>query len=183
MPSRLTWRRKCGDYRPDVSVASSLASSGPRTMAMFCKAWPVRQEPYCPKTAFERDWERQELRCPGGVDDALCARWRGQLPGRTWARCVLRERCTASVSGRSVSIHPGEALLQEWRARQQTPHGRAKLRERVAVERTLAHMGRWQGRHARYRGVRKHVFDPRRCAVVHNLHVLVRLTETEQQAA
>jgi hypothetical protein len=51
------------------------------------------------------------------------------------------------------------------------------------MERALAHVGRWQGRRARYRGVRKHVFEPRRCAVVHNLQVLVRLTETEQQAA
>ena len=111
---------------------------------------------------------------PGGVV---------KLPEATCARCALRERCTTSVSGRSVSIHPDEALLQEWRARQQTPHGRAKLREQVAMERALAHMGRWQGRRARYRGVRKHVFELRRCAVVHNLHVLVHLTETEQQAA
>jgi hypothetical protein len=31
--------------------------------------------------------------------------------------------------------------------------------------------------------VRKNVFDLRRCAVVHNLHVLARLTELQQQAA
>ena len=51
---------------------------------------------------------------------------------------------------------------------------RAKLRERVAVEHTLAHVGRWQGRRARYRGLRKNLFDLRWCAVVHNLHVLAR---------
>lgn len=33
--------------------------------------------------------------------------------------------------------------------------GRVKLRERVAVEHTLAHIGYWQGRCARYRGIRK----------------------------
>ncbi len=49
---------------------------------------------------------------------------------------------------------------------------RAKLRERVAAEHTLAHVGRWQGRRARYRGLRKNLFDLRRCAVVHNLHIL-----------
>ena len=96
--------------------------------------------------------------------------------------CVA-SRCTTSASGRSVSIHPDEALLQELRERQQTPQGRAQLRERVAVEHALAHVGRWQGRRARYRGVRKNVFDLRRCAVVHNLHVLARLTEPKQQAA
>jgi hypothetical protein len=33
-----------------------------------------------------------------------------------------------------VAIHPDEALLAELRQRQQTPAGRAKLRERVQVE-------------------------------------------------
>ena len=41
-------------------------------------------------------------------------------------------------------------------------------------EHTLAHVGQWQGRRARYRGIRKNLFDLRRCAVVHNLHVLAR---------
>lgn len=39
---------------------------------------------------------------------------------------------------------------------------------------TLAHVGRWQGRRARYRGLRKNLFDLRRCAVVYNLRVLAR---------
>jgi hypothetical protein len=39
------------------------------------------------------------------------------------------------------------------------------------VEHSLAHIGRWQGRHARYRGTRKNLFDLRRYAIVHNLHV------------
>jgi len=73
-----------------------------------------------------------------------------------------------------VSIYPDETLFIELRQRQLTPEGRAKLRERVAVEHTLAHVGRWQGRRARYRGLRKNLFDLRRCAVVHNLHVLAR---------
>jgi transposase len=67
-----------------------------------------------------------------------------------------------------------KALQSELRQRQQTPQGRARLRQRVAVEHTLAHIGWWQGRYARYRGVRKNLFDLRRCAVVHNLHVLAR---------
>jgi DDE family transposase len=75
----------------------------------------------------------------------------------------------------SVSIHPDEALLCELRERQLTEVGRAKLRERVAVEHALAHIGHWQGRRARYRGLRKNLFDLRRCAVVHNLHVLARV--------
>ena len=68
---------------------------------------------------------------PGGVV---------KFPAATCAHCALRSRCTTSTSGRSISIHPDEALLQELRDRQQTPQGRAKLRERVAVEHALAHV-------------------------------------------
>jgi hypothetical protein len=51
----------------------------------------------------------------------------------------------------------------------------AQLRQRVAVEHTLAHVGHWQGDTARYRGLRKNLFDLRRIAVVHNLHVIARI--------
>src|SRR6187401_2729060 len=94
------------------------------------------------------------------------------------AACPLRDRCTTSAHGWSVTIHPDERLLVELRRRQATPAGRAKLRERVAVEHALAHIGRWQGRRARYRGARKNLFDLRRCAVVHNLHVLAHLPQS-----
>ena len=105
-------------------------------------------------------------------------------PQETGAECPLQAQCTTSVKGRSVSIHPDEALLIELRERQQTVQGRAQLRERVAVEHTLAHVGQWQGRRARYPCVRKNLFDLRRCAVIHNLHVLARsqALSTELQA-
>ena len=64
-----------------------------------------------------------------------------------------------------------------------TPQGRAKLRERVAVEHALAHIGAWQGKRARYRTLRKNLFDLRRMAVVHNLHILARLPQLPSQAA
>ena len=108
---------------------------------------------------------------PGGVV---------HFPKETCTSCLLKEQCTTSAKGRCVSIHPDEALLIELRERQQTVQGRAQLRERVAVEHTLAHVGQWQGRRARYRGVRKNLFDLRRCAVVHNLHVLARSQSLQQ---
>lgn len=164
-------------------LASPLVQHRPETLTIFCKAWPVHQGPYFPKSAFHLDWERHELQCPGGVTMPFEPGGSVKFPAATCAGCALRPRCTTSVSGRSVSIHPDEALLQELRKRQQTPQGRAKLRERVAVEHALAHVGRWQGRRARYCGVRKNVFDLRRCAVVHNLHVLMSLPGTAWQAA
>jgi transposase len=53
----------------------------------------------------------------------------------------------------------------------------------VAVEHALAQVGRWQGDRARYLGQRKNLFDLRRVAVVHNLHVLQRLPGPEAMAA
>lgn len=50
--------------------------------------------------------------------------------------------------------------------------GLAKLRERVAALASLSHISRWQGDQARYVGSGKNLFDLRRTAVVHNLHVL-----------
>jgi transposase len=100
-----------------------------------------------------------------------------QFPTEACQACPLRAQCTGSAHGRSVATHPDERLLEDLRERQQTAAGRAKLRERVGVEHTLAHIGHWQGDRARYWGVRKNVFDLRRCAVVHNLPVIVRLAE------
>ena len=51
----------------------------------------------------------------------------------------------------------------------------------MGVEHSLAHIGRWQGDGARYKGVRKNLFDLRRSAVVHNLHVIARTMPDEQQ--
>ena len=164
-------------------LASQLVQQRTDTLAIFCKAWPVHQGPYFPKTAFALDWHQHVLHCPGGATMPFTPGGIVKFPAATCAQCALRPRCTTSATGRSVSIHPDEALLQELRERQQTPQGRAKLRERVAVEHALAHIGHWQGRCARYRGVRKNVFDLRRCAVIHNLHVLASLSERTQQAA
>jgi Transposase DDE domain/Transposase domain (DUF772) len=143
-------------------------------LQVYCKAWPVRQGTHFHKQAFALDWQRQLIRCPAAQEMPFVPGGVVHFPKETCAACPLKAHCTTSARGRSVSIHPDEALLVELRQGQQTPEGRSKLRERVAVEHTLAHVGRWQGRRARYRGLRKNLFDLRRCAVVHNLHVLAR---------
>ena len=67
------------------------------------------------------------------------------FPTATCAACPLRAALHHQHHGRSVTIHPDEALLAELRERQHTPAGRAALRERVGVEHALAHIGHWQG--------------------------------------
>jgi transposase len=156
-------------------LASALVRDRGPDLAIFCKAWPVRNTGgRYGKDQFSIDFAAGRLTCPAGVSMPFEPGTTVHFPKDTCAACPLRQRCTSSPSGRSVAIHPDEALLAELRQRQQTPAGRAKLRERVQVEHTLAHVGHWQGRRARYRGTRKNLFDLRRVAVVHNLHVIAR---------
>jgi len=145
------------------------------SLAIYCKAWPVRNGGRFPKTAFTLDWQRQTIQCPNQVRLPFEPGGTVHYPAPICAVCPLQRRCTTSVRGRSVHIHPDERFLAELRERQHTPLGRANLRERIAVEHTLAHVAHWQGRRARYCGLRKNLFDLRRCAVVDNRHVVSRL--------
>jgi transposase len=160
-----------------ASLSSPLVRERPAGLEMFCTAWPVRHGTRFPKTAVVLAWEAGTRRCPNAATMPFQAGGVVHFPATTCAVCPVHAPCTSSVRGRSLSIHPEERLLGELRARQQTPEGRAKLRERIAVEHPLAHIGRWQGERARYRGQRKNLFELRRSAVIHNLHVLARLPE------
>jgi DDE family transposase/transposase-like protein DUF772 len=164
-------------------LSSRLVRERPPDLRVYCKAWPVREGPGFAKTAFTLDWDAHTIRCPGDAVVPFALGETVRFPAERCAACPVRERCTTSAGGRSVRIHPDERLLTELRERQRTPAGRAKLRERVAVEHSLAHVGRWQGDRARYRGARKNLFDLRRCAVIHNLHVLARLPATGSEPA
>ena len=156
-------------------LASDLVRDRSPDLAIFCKAWRVRNTGgRYPKTAFALDFTTRQLTCPAGVTMSFEPGTTVHFPKATCAACPLRARCTRSSNGRSVSIHPDEALLAELRDCQATPAGRARLRERVKAGHALAHIGHWQGRRARYRGTRKNLFDLRRVAVVHNLHVIAR---------
>jgi hypothetical protein len=156
-------------------LASDMVRQRGDDLAVYCKAWRVRNTTgHYAKTDFALDFTTRQLTCPAGVTMAFEPGKSVHFPKRTCAACPLRQRCTSSPAGRSVAIHPDEALLAELRQRQQTPAGRAELRERTQVEHALAHIGHWQGRRARYRGTRKNLFDLRRVAVVHNLHVIAR---------
>jgi hypothetical protein len=163
-------------------LSSALVRNRSPELSVYCRAWPVRNGERFPKTAFHLDWDKQAIRCPNEVVVSFKPGGVVHFPEDTCLGCALRVRCTTSVHGRSVSIHPDERLLGELRQRQLTAEGRAKLRERVAVEHSLAHVGRWQGRRARYRGQRKNLLDLRRAAVVHNLHVIARLPDRTEAA-
>lgn len=81
------------------------------------------------------------------------------------------------TSGRAVRILANELLQHELRNQAATPSGRERLRERVTVEHSLAHLSRRQGPRARYRGTRKNLYDIRRAAALQNLESLQRRLE------
>ena len=161
-------------------LSSALVRDRGPNLAVFCKAWRVRNtDGRFAKDQFTLDFAAGQLTCPAGTSMPFKPGKTVRFPTATCAACPLRQRCTTSSTGRSVSIHPDEALLTELRQRQQTPQGREELRERVQVEHALAHVGHWQGRRARYRGTRKNLLDLRRVAVVHNLHIIARQPVTD----
>jgi transposase len=161
-------------------LSSELVRDRDPELAIYCKAWRVRNTGgRFAKDQFSIDFAAGQLTCPAGVSMPFEPGKTVRFPKGTCAACPLRARCTTSSNGRSVAVHPDEALLAELRQRQQTPDGRAKLRERVQVEHALAHVGHWQGRRARYLGIRKNLFDLRRVAVVHNLHIIARQSVTD----
>jgi Transposase DDE domain/Transposase domain (DUF772) len=161
-------------------LSSALVRDRGPDLAVFCKAWRVRNTGgRFAKDQFSLDFTAGQLTCPAGVAVPFEPGRTVRFPKSTCAACPLRARCTTSSHGRSVAIHPDEALLAELRERQHTPEGRTELRERVAVEHALAHIGHWQGRRARYLGTRKNLFDLRRIAVVHNLHIIARQSATD----
>ena len=144
-------------------------------LQIFCKAWQVKNSGRFNKNSFFLDWNTHLISCPNQVSIPFEPGKTVHFPQNECAICPLRSGCTNSQRGRTVSIHPDEALMQELRARQSTAIGRQDLRKRTTVEHSLAHIGHWQGNRARYIGLRKNLFDLRRVAVVHNLHVIARM--------
>ena len=162
-------------------LTSHLVKQRTSDLTIICKAWKVKNGKFFDKTAFVLDWDNSLIRCPNGISLPFQEGSVVHFPKHECLACPLRTQCTNSKQGRSVSIHADESLLLELRERQTSKSGRARLRERVSVEHSLSHIGHWQGDQARYIGLRKNLFDLRRMAVVHNLHVLARMSHTQPE--
>jgi Transposase DDE domain/Transposase domain (DUF772) len=98
--------------------------------------------------------------------------------GKACATCPLAGRCTTNSSGRTVTLHRHERLLQDHKAVQATPKWQEAYKAtRPKVERKIGHIVRkaWGGRKARARGVARVTTDVvARAAAVNlaRLHVL-----------
>jgi hypothetical protein len=147
-----------------------------RGVTLHAKPWTARNGDRFPKHAFAIRLADRIVECPAHQTAPI-------VPGRstvhfaadTCRACALRDACTTAADGRSISLHPQEALLQQLRVATHTPAGRAVLRRRTTVEHSLARVDQIQGKKARYKGTRKNTLDLRRCATVANLQNLARL--------
>jgi hypothetical protein len=102
-------------------LSSTLVHDRDENLMIFCKAWRVRNTSgrYA-KTDFRLDFDCGELTCPNNVVIPFTPDKTVHFPKITCATCPLRAACTTSTNGRSISIHPDEALLTELRQRQMT---------------------------------------------------------------
>jgi len=151
---------------------AELHQTGKRILS---KPWVPRNGDRFPKTDFAIDLAQQTVRCPEGQIAEIRA-GKASFSTASCKACLSRQKCTrAKNSGRTIGIHPNEALLIQLRKLKSGSEGRAELRLRTAVEHSLAHIARRQGPRARYKGLRKNVFDVRRTAAVENLHALDRM--------
>jgi len=140
---------------------------------------------YFPKEDFKIDLEAGTCTCPAGVvtqlGRILKSRSDGQgkrqrlrgfiFDARICAVCSLRSRCVAGKKGkgRTVSLHPQEALLQQARSLQQSGAFGEYRKRRQVVEHRLARLVQLGIRQSRYFGRAKTLFHLSLAATVANL--------------
>lgn len=155
---------------------------------VFSKPWGqrARNPALFSKLDFKMDLRAMTITCPAGEVEPFELGQTVEFDPEACGSCPLRAQCTQAASGRgrTVSISHEEAQQKHFRRLQQTPSGRAILRERTAVEHALAHIAARKGSRARYIGVRKNLFDLRRAAAIQNLEAIHReLTAQHKLAA
>lgn len=130
-----------------------------------------------PKTAFTIDPAAGACTCPAGRTTHDLRHTSGGQSGfffaaAVCAACPLRAQCVAGTGGRTVALHPQEALLQEARAFQASPAFAAVRRRRQTAEHRIARLVHLGVRQARYVGLVKTLFQLALAAAVANLTLL-----------
>jgi len=160
------------DDKPEVVGDSAYGAAATRAgleaagFAVTAKCPPARNAAgRFPKDRFTVDLDAGTVTCPAGQTAVIvpAARGGGRASFRPWcATCPLRPACTASRRGRTIAIHPHEAVLQRARAAQRDPAWQQRYKaNRPIVERKVSHFTRraWGGRRARTRGLARITTD------------------------
>lgn len=158
--------------KPEVLGDSAYADGATRErleeqgFSVTAKVPPIRNATgHFAKDRFAIDLGEMTVTCPAGQRAAIRpARGGGGKAffGAHCGTCPLRSSCTSSRAGRTVTVHPHEAILARARAEQAEPGWAERYRgDRPIVERKIAHFvyRAWGGRRARTRGLRRVATD------------------------
>jgi hypothetical protein len=179
---RLVEQAETNAGRPVIDTLGDCAYGSGETRQAFADAGrelnvrvpeSVRQDGLYGKKDFTVDLAAGTVTCPNGVTTSQA--WTEADGGRVFsfgaacAGCPLRPKCTTAAAGRTLRVHPQEALLQAALAKQKEPAWRKKMRDRLAVENSLARLAYYGIGQARYIGHEKTRFQLAISATVANL--------------
>lgn len=167
----------------DKTIGDSAYADG-ATREQFAQAerelvarMPGRPQGQLSKDEFDIDLEADRVTCPGGhtVQGSKVLKRGGQgtckfeFPAAVCAACPLRPQCVKGKAGRTITVHPQEALLQAARAYQQTDEFRDEYRKRQVAEHRLARLVQLGIRKSRFFGRAKTKLGLLMAAAVANL--------------
>jgi transposase len=158
----------------DGATRQAFADAG---RVLIAKVPALTNQGRFPKTAFQLDLRAGTCTCPGEQTTGDLRRTAGGQQGFIFAAavcgpCPLRAQCVAGAGGRTIALHPQEALLQAARAFQTSPAFGEARRRRQTVEHRLARLVQLGLRQARYVGRTKTLFQLLMAAAVANLTLL-----------
>ena len=134
-----------------------LAASADVGHIAIIKPWPLRPaiDGGFTLDAFTVDEAAGTVTCPNGVVRPITAT--RAVNFRAACRdCPLRARCTTSTTGRSLRLHPHDALQRAHRARATDPGFQAVYRQhRPMVERSISWLVTGRNRRLRFLGTRR----------------------------
>ena len=135
---------------------------------------------------FTVDERAGVVTCPAGITRPITP-GRNAVFGAACGACPLRQRCTTSKTGRTLSLHPHHGLLRAARAAWAAGPGLREdyMARRPNVERAIAQVATWRGRRVklRYRGVTKNNAWLKRRTAALNLRNLVSRGLTRHDGA
>ena len=150
----------------DVRVAlEALTDEEGERVEVIAKLPPTPSRKRFSKDDFEIDLEQGQVTCPAGEvtqrSSQRSDRKDRKVPvyrfdAKTCGACALRDQCTSSKRGRTITLHYHEDLRQHVRAYNETDAFKQRYRRRALVERKLAELLWLRGlRQSRYLGRKK----------------------------
>jgi hypothetical protein len=152
-----------GDEKEVEVLGDSAYGTGDLLHALHTRGWTPVIKPWPQRPAvedgftlddFAHDAEAGTVTCPAGITRSITAK-RNVVFGAACRSCPLRDKCTTSATGRTLSVHQHDQLQREHRTRAADEGFQETYRaHRPMVERSIAWLVR-DARRVPYRGIEK----------------------------